>query len=95
MCPSTWQIEAIDNARANGYTDTMTINRLRWIRNKNHISQKMLADCIGVSQNKISLLEKGQLKIGIPKLYKLAQAVGYTSDPHELLDVITLEEVQK
>lgn len=55
----------------------------------------MLADCIGVSQNKISLLEKGQLKIGIPKLYKLAQAVGYTSDPHELLDLITLEEVQK
>ena len=55
----------------------------------------MLADCIGVSQNKISLLEKGQLKIGIAKLYKLASAIGYTSDPKELLDQITLEEIQK
>jgi len=95
VCPSPGQIKAIDNARACGYTDTMTINRLKWIRNKHKISQKMLADCIGVSQNKISLLEKGQLKIGIAKLYKLASAIGYTSDPKKLLDQITLEEIQK
>lgn len=72
---------------------TMTINRLKWLRLKKGLSQKELASLLGVSQNKISQLEQGTLKIGIEKLYKLAEAVGYESYPRELLDQINVEEI--
>lgn len=79
-------------ARIFGYNVTMTINRLKWLRLKKGLSQKELASMLGVSQNKISQLERGTLKIGIEKLYKLAEAVGYESYPRELLDQINVEE---
>jgi transcriptional regulator with XRE-family HTH domain len=70
----------------------MKIRRCRLLRLQGGFTQKQLANKLNVSPNQLSYLEKGNKKIGIASLYKLAELLGWSGSPDALLDEIEVSE---
>jgi len=63
-----------------GYYKGTEISRLAEMRKQMNISQKQLAEAVGVTQKDISRWERGDVKPNIKNLKKLANALGCTVD---------------
>ena len=75
-------------------------NRIKFLRKKNHLSQELLADQLGVSHAYIALLEKGTRNGSNPLLMKMAEY--FNIDSNELIHlrdqkdfVVQLEQNQE
>ena len=56
------------------------MNRIRAIRVERNLSQKELAEKVGLSQVNVSRYEKGQRKLEIQTAARIAEALGCTVD---------------
>ncbi|EDM35160.1 hypothetical protein PBAL39_16801 [Pedobacter sp. BAL39] len=61
--------------------------KIKVLRNKLGISQTMMAERLGISQNAFSKIELGQIDLTLNRLYKIADVLEV-----DVLDLVRIEE---
>lgn len=59
------------------YLEAVIAEKMHELREKKHLTQKQLADKVGMAQNAVSRIEKGENSMTLRTVQRVAAALGY------------------
>jgi DNA-binding XRE family transcriptional regulator len=59
------------------YLEAIIAEKMHLMREKRHLTQKQLADRVGMAQNAVSRIEKGENSLTLRTVQRVAAALGY------------------